>query len=132
MRQRGRKSPLKSGDNLVAFPVDDGTPHLQPPKILSAAERRLFLELVSSCDHRHFRSSDLPLLVAYCQATALSQKAIGKAGSDKDALGTWERSVKLMAVLATRLRISPQSRFDRKTVGSRELPRGPKPWAQKD
>ena len=48
--------------------------------------------------------------------------------SDLHALAVWEKAVRLQAMLATRLRLSPQSRLDPKTVARRQPPLGPRPW----
>jgi hypothetical protein len=126
MRQRGRKS----AENLVAFPRVNGDPaRLQPPDLLSAKERRLFVELVDACDPRHFVASDLPLICAYVQAAALSQYLVAAARKSDDALARWEKATRLMAMLATRLRLSVQSRTDPKTLARMRRPeRGQAPW----
>ena len=40
----------------------------------------------------------------------------------------WEKAVRMQATLATRLRLSPQSRVDPKTVGRLQVSHGPRPW----
>jgi hypothetical protein len=45
------------------------------PSGLSEAERAVFLRLVNACDREHFTASDLPLLVAYCQAVTQHDRA---------------------------------------------------------
>jgi hypothetical protein len=50
MVQRGRKSA-----SSLTFPNVEGKPNrLQPPAYLSAAERRLFNELIATTHPRHF------------------------------------------------------------------------------
>jgi hypothetical protein len=71
MRQRGRKS----GAALAVAPVDDEPFRLKSPASLSDAERVIFVALVTTCDARHFRPSDLPLLVRHVEACALADLA---------------------------------------------------------
>ena len=120
MRQRGRKSVAN-----LATPRIYGEPsRLNPPSYLSAGERALFDELVAACDTAHFRESDLPLLASYVQATLIARDA----ARDPDKIMLWEKAVRMQATLATRLRLSPQSRVDPKTTG-RQQPHPPPPWA---
>jgi hypothetical protein len=42
--------------------------------------------------------------------------------------GTRQRSTRMTATLATRLRLSPQSRLDPKSVGRMRPYNGPRPW----
>jgi hypothetical protein len=126
MLQRGRKSLA----NVTTFRVDGQPSRVEPPRYLTAPERKLFVALVAAVNAKHFTESDTPLLISYVQATALAQQAIKEARKDTGALLRWEKAVKLQAVLATRLRLAPQSRIDRKAV-TRNLPSpGPLPWEQ--
>jgi hypothetical protein len=120
MRQRGRKSA-----ELVAIGIDGRPPKLTPPADLQEAERAMFVELIDACDARHFRPSDLPLLTSYIQATLLARGTV----RDPDRVADWERAVRVQAALATRLRLSPQSRTDPKTIGrQQQRPQGLLPW----
>ena len=70
-------------------------------------------ELIASISTRAFVASDVPLLVSFVQATLLSRKTAG----DPKQFDTWREAVKVQAVLATKLRLAPQSRLDRKVAG---------------
>jgi hypothetical protein len=121
MRQRGRKS-----ETLLAIPVVNGEPsRLQAPEGLNKAEEGLFNQLVAACSPSHFVEADLPLLVAFVQSTLMARRAV----RDPAKVAVWEKAVRVQAMLATRLRLSPQSRTDPKTVG-RHMPQrtGPPPW----
>jgi hypothetical protein len=118
MLQRGRKSLA----NVTALRVDGKPSRLAPPPHLNATERKLFTDLVAATNAKHFTESDSPLLVSYVQATLLSRRAIKKAGRDARALSTWEKACRMQAVIATKLRLAPQSRIDRKAV-TRHMPR---------
>jgi phage terminase small subunit len=132
MGTRGRKSAAE----LSVIAVDGKPPRLEPPVSLSEAERTIFTALVAACDTRHFQASDLPLLVRYCEACALGDLAATELRRDgavvKGKASPWvviqEKSVRAMVALSMRLRLSPQSRTDPKTIGRQPVPVGPKPW----
>jgi hypothetical protein len=94
-------------------------------------EKKLFAELVGACRATYFTASDEPLLISYVQATLLARKSIKLAGKDRDALMTWERATKLQGMLATKLRLAPQSRIGAQCVarGRSSLPIAKaRPW----
>ena len=99
-------------------------PRLDAPSTLTTAEQKLFNQLIAACDASHFRRSDLPLLVAFVQATAISQAA----AHDPDKIVIWEKSTRLLATLATRLRLAPQARLDPKSAHRQDPPRLRLPW----
>jgi hypothetical protein len=118
----------KSAAQLSVPPLEGGQPRLQPPEFLSVTERKLFVELSEACSPGHFVRSDLPLFVAFVQAVELSRSAIRRAGEDPAALAQWDRATKMIGMLATRLRLSPQSRSEPRTV-ARHLPSAlRRPW----
>jgi hypothetical protein len=121
MKQRGRKP-----GNLHGVSVNGDPPRLDPPPSLTDPERALFAEIVESCSPKHFVPSDVPILVSFIQSTLLSRQAIKRAATDSSALAVWEKSTRMQATLATRLRLAPQSRFDAKT-NARQQPSGIKP-----
>jgi hypothetical protein len=102
MRQRGRKSAL------------------DPPQGLTKPERTLFDEIADSA--QHLRQSDVPLLASYVQATITSRRS----ARDPSKADLWEKATRLQAMLATKLRLTAQSRVDPKKLGRQE-PRGVKP-----
>jgi phage terminase small subunit len=81
---------------------------------------------VVSVDAGHFRKSDLPLLTQYSAAIDLAdqaQKHLDAEGAVIDGktspwIAIQEKAVRNMVALSMRLRLSPQSRLDRKTAGS--------------
>ena len=120
MRQRGRKAV-----ELVTLPTVDGKPpRIKPPPHLNDNECSLFDELVGACNPRHFVESDLPLLASYVQATLIARGA----AHTPSKIMLWEKAVRMQATLATRLRLSPQSRVDPTTVGRLQVSQGPRPW----
>jgi hypothetical protein len=92
------------------FKVRSSPERLQPPAGLTSAEKKIFVDIVSSNRPEHFQPSDLPLLTAYVHAIALEQALARRIASDSPTLMRWERAVKSMSMLSHRLRLSPQSR----------------------
>jgi hypothetical protein len=112
MRQRGRKSA-----ELLSFPAIDGPrPRIMPPASLTKAERSLFTEIAA--DAQHLVQADAPLLASYVQAVLLSRRA----GRDLRCIDEWEQIVRVMATLATKLRLTPQSRIDAKSLTRGQRP----------
>jgi hypothetical protein len=124
MKQRGRKSAA----GLAALSIDAQPLRLDPPDNLSDTERSLFVKVLDACSPGHFVTSDVPLLVSFVQTTLIARSAATSAANDLQALAVWEKAVRLQAMLATRLRLSPQSRLDPKTVARRQLSPLPRPW----
>lgn len=131
MRQRGRKSTA----DLVGVNVDSSPPRLNPPASLSEAEQSLFIELVAANAPEHFRPSDLPLLARYCEATVLAEQAARElrhgavvGGKVSPWLTVQEKAIRAAVALSMRLRLSPQSRIDAKSLGRQVPYMGPKPW----
>ena len=110
MKQRGRKS----AENLVTFPVIEGTPRLTAPSGLTKPERALFAEIAVQAPH--LRQSDALLLASLVQATTVARKA----ARDVSRADTWERAVRLQAMLSTKLRLTAQARMASKTVGRQQ------------
>jgi hypothetical protein len=54
---------------------------LRPPATLSPAARVVFLSIVAAEVADHFRVSDLPLLVSYCEASALAERVAVRAAT---------------------------------------------------
>jgi len=110
MMKRGRQSAAE----LSVVPIiDAGMTRLDPPSHLSSVERKLFCEIVDSVHPNHFTPVDVHLLCTFVQVTLIARSSVK--GLPKS-VAIWDRAVKLQATLATRLRISPQSRLDKKSV----------------
>ena len=122
--KRGRTS----GAELSVVPIDVARKPIEPPPDLKAQESAIFRQLVASCGSNHFRKSDIPILTAFATATHLSRFYAELIGESADAFKNWEAAVRLQVSLATKLRITPQSRYDPKTIARREPQDGPPPW----
>ena len=132
--KRGRTSAAE----LSIIGVDGQSARPSPPAALSEPERELFSSIVDGCDAEHFRQTDLPLLSRYCEAAVLAEQAALELrngavlnGKPSPWIVIQEKCVRAMVSLSMRLRLSPQSRLDPKTL-ARQLPHsGPQPWDRK-
>ena len=130
--KRGRVSAAE----LLVIDVDVQQARLSPPAYLSKPELELFSLIVDASGSEHFRQADLPLLSRYCEAAILAEQAALELrngavidGKPSPWIVVQEKCVRAMVSLSMRLRLSPQSRLDPKTLGRRcEPPRGPMPW----
>jgi phage terminase small subunit len=123
----------------ASFAVSIEPPRLQPPPTLSAKEREVFQAVVSACDARHFRASDVPLLSRFCELSVMSERAareLRKAAVIDGKPSPWvivrEKSVRGLLAVATKLRLTPSARTDPKTLARVRQPTGlPKPWVMR-
>ena len=108
-----RRSALSS--HIIPLPRPSS--RVRPPANLPAPERDLFVELVAANPPNHFRPSDLPLLVQYCAAVVLGERAAAELrrapvvnGKSSPWLVVFEKCSRATIALAMRLRLSPQAR----------------------
>ena len=122
MLQRGRKSRFSI---VPAEPM----PRIEPSASLRGLDRRMFQEIVNACRPDHFTDSDRFLLEAYCTAAAMARLAAPKAArGDELLLNVYVRTVKLQAMLATKLRLTPHARLSAKSLGRHSPSVGRPPW----
>jgi phage terminase small subunit len=131
MKQRGRKSV----GALSVVAGDDQSTRPSPPPSLSEPERELFAAILAGCDAEHFRQTDLPLLSRYCEAAILAERAALELrngavldGKPSPWIVVQEKCVRALVSLSMRLRLSPQSRIDAKTLGRQQPYVGRRPW----
>jgi len=100
---------------------------LKPPATLPAGAVAIFEATVAAVDPEHFSAVDLPLLEQFSVAADLAQQAQRHIEQDGPVLvsgkvSSWvvvqEKSIRALVALSARLRISPQSRFDRTVAGT--------------
>jgi phage terminase small subunit len=124
---------------IVKGKIITGAARIAPPATLSPAAKAVFVHIVANVDPSHFSKVDLPLVEAYANSAALATEAAQKIDADgavstDGKLSPWlavsEKAQKQLVALSARLRICPQSRFDRLGAGanSRVQPEGSKPW----
>ncbi|MBA2412564.1 MAG: P27 family phage terminase small subunit [Burkholderiaceae bacterium] len=99
---------------------------LTAPSTLSPRAREIFANIVGSVDPYHFTQVDMPLLCQYAGAADLCEQAqdnIDQAGAVTGAkVNPWlqvlEKASRSCVALSARLRICPQSRYDRLVAGT--------------
>ena len=110
--------PRKSAAELsLVTGIGSRANRLRPPPTLSEPERTAFVEIVGSCDPKHFVRSDLPLLCRYAEASVLAELAAHElrqgaviGGRPSPWIAVQEKAVRAMVALSMRLRLSPQAR----------------------
>ena len=109
--------PRKSAAELSVVPrLADHHRRITAPDGMSPEETTLFKTIVGACHPLHFAQSDAPLLRAYVQACILGELAFESAQASPSALGDWEKCCRTIAMLSVKLRLSPHSRSDPKTI----------------
>jgi len=115
--------PRKSAEALLAV-VDVRHQRIRAPADLPAPVRAIWSRLVDALPGDRFHSSDGPLLALYCRALHQADLAFGELeefGAWKDEHNPWLKvadiATKQCATLASKLRLCPQSRLDRKVAG---------------
>ena len=99
---------------------------LAAPATLSPRAREIFEHTVAAVDPFHFSQVDLSLLAQFCGAcetAEIAQKEIDERGAVIDMktspwIGVLEKSTRSCVALSARLRICPQSRYDRLVAGT--------------
>jgi phage terminase small subunit len=103
---------------------------LKPPRNLSVGAAEVFKATVKAVDPDHFSEVDVPLLEQYAVAADLARQAQHHidengaviAGKANSWLVIQEKSVRSLVALSARLRLCPQSRFDRLVAGANSRP----------
>jgi len=99
-KKSGPKSRAEIDTNVVALNVKNVRPTLTPLSPLGTYERKLFTCVARNAPH--LLPCDVPLLTTFCIVNARMVNA--KSTSDT------EKLAKMSAMLATKLRLTPQSR----------------------
>ncbi len=111
--------PRKSAASLAVVPGLRTIPRLRPPRDLTPLQRSFFAHIVASKPADWFQASDLPLLVLLCRHLARADqieeqlRLIDPMYTEAfDALARMaDRESQRIAMLMTRLRLTPQSRY---------------------
>jgi len=107
MAQRGRRSSAHL--SLISPGATNTRPPITALKPLTPQEQKIFSMVAA--ENPHLRQTDAVLLMAFAKA------AVGS--SNADSAQDFERLSRTLMSLATKLRISPQSRVDPKTLARR-------------
>ena len=115
--------PRRSVEAMLSV-VDARHQRIKPPAGLPGPVNEIWGRLVNALPGDRFHSSDGPLLALYCRALHQADLAFGQLeefGAWKDEHNPWLRvadiATKQSAVLASKLRLCPQARLDRKVAG---------------
>ena len=136
MLQRGRKS-------LEAVRVLPGE-RPSPPSSLSERESDVWRRVINSLPADYFNAAELYLLMAYCHQWAIYERVSAQLKLAEDA-GTdgegevdgrllsvlceqQDRALKAFTMLATKMRLTQQSRYETKSAAVAQRRGGEKPW----
>jgi len=112
--------PPHETTEVTPFYVESG--RLRPPDCLGELQRRVFVELVSSCPVSQFRKSDVGLLARWAELTVMAETAAFHLGADGMVVSTKEGSkvspwfqihrdvTRELRALSQRLQIGPRGR----------------------
>jgi hypothetical protein len=113
--------------NLSAMPP--------PPKGLSRAESNVWRSTLCAMPRDWIRASDFPLLTELCRAVSMCDQLALKIATTEDVgelkvlLDLRDRESRRAAALSTKLRLAPQSRYDRHAAGTAARNSGHRrPW----
>jgi phage terminase small subunit len=117
--------PRKSAAALSVVHADIIPERIKPRVDASARVRAIFGEIVAQVPPNHFRPTDAALVEQYAQAIALGRQAFAALEAEGPVVGgrasPWvtvlEKMHRSAVALSARLRLTPQSRTDPKTVG---------------
>lgn len=122
----------RSADEQAADGFNDGDgERMPPPYDLLESERAEWFEIVNCMPADHFTPADVPLLRAYCCASALHRQARLSVHTDgmilydergrakaNPAAGILATQATSMALLSSKLRLSPAARTDKRGVST--------------
>jgi phage terminase small subunit len=104
----------------------DLTARMTPPRHLAKGPAIIWKQIVASVASGHFQECDRVLLTEFCRAADLANEsaaALQAQGAIVDGranpwVAVQEKSQRALVALALRLRLAPQSRFDRLKAGT--------------
>ena len=120
MRQRGKKSSAY----LTVIRARPAGQRLQPPDHLTERALQIWNHLLANSPRDQFRVTDGLLLARLCEAHDLAEQAAVQLATDGRVLNgrpsPWlviqEKQIRAIVALSMRLRLSPQSRVDPRTL----------------
>lgn len=126
--------PKRSAAAATLPVLDVKQSRLEPSARLPKAEADVWRALVAASSADHFTQADAPLLEQYATACVLAtraREALESEGPVVDGranpwLTVQEKAQRAMVALSARLRVCPQSRFDRLKAGASARQRGPR------
>jgi hypothetical protein len=125
------KPGRKSEAALALTVIDVQAQRLKPPAYLKKEERAIFEHVVNHSAPQHFKENEQPLLALYCASIHLARFYVDAIGDDPGAHKLWVENARLAASLATKLRLTPQTRFDARAAERYSVTlsaEAPRPW----
>jgi hypothetical protein len=98
---------------------------LKPPDDLSPEAKAVFLDVVVNSKPEHFQASDVPLLFVYAEAVVQARdcaKQVREGQATDTVIKAQRNALSAIFQLSMRLRVSPQARQVRKSIGSNTRP----------
>jgi hypothetical protein len=127
---QGRKSP-----EARVVMLGPGMARPAPPEEFDAPERAVWHKITNSCPPDWFGPECQPLLARLCMLHVMAEeletelRANNNRFADKKDYAAYLDTLKQVANLSTKLRLTPQSRFNRLEAGSRMKNRATyRPW----
>jgi Phage terminase, small subunit len=122
--------PRKSASAFAELRVDGRPSRVRPRADVPTTLKPIIIDLIASVPPEHFRNGDVVLIEMYAAAIALSRQAYDELerngpvidGKASPWIAVLEKTHRSSAVLAARLRLTPQMRTDPKTAGRRAGP----------
>ena len=129
------KRGTKAADDLAAGPILPGEDHPPPPSALSVPQAKVWRDTVAAMKPGWFNLASVPLLEAYCVLVAECRDVAERLRNRLDIPADRVIYMKLVAsteLLATKLRLTPQSNRAGVYDGRRAPSTRVKPWEQID
>jgi hypothetical protein len=127
----GRKSP----EALVVIARGPGMQRPTPPEEFGEPERAIWQRIVDACPPDFFGAECLPLLARLAMLIVMSEELEAKLRAekyrlDKDDTRAYLDTLKQVANITTKLRLTPQSRYNRFEASTRMKNRttAQRPW----
>ncbi len=127
--------------------VADLRGHLpQPPDYLTAPQAQIWADVVATKPHDWFAADSFPVLADYCRAVDMDHELAAVVNDfDRSTITSWEglqswkallkmqrEQQKHVAMLATKLRLTPQSRYNAKNAATANNRAGlERPWGNR-
>lgn len=119
--------PRESAASMAVVKPQKGAGLLQPRAATPAAVAEVFRELVASEGPDHFRLSDRPMVEELARSIwmlreagdALARDGLMLDGTVHPCVKVVQKQETIVAMLSTRLRLTPQSRYTARTAGNK-------------
>jgi len=132
----GPGRPGRLAANAAGFPEPGSGPvsrgfsgrlraRLRPPADLSPEAKAVFIDVVVNSNPEHFQPADLPLLCVYAEAVVQARdcaKQVREGQATDTVIKAQRNALSAIFQLSMRLRVSPQARQVRKSLGSNTRP----------